>query len=287
VVLSNVTLRLSPGDRIGLLGANGSGKSTLIKTLTGELPLLGGKRTQAKDLRIGYFAQHQLEQLDPDASALTHLVRLSPNENQQALRNFLGSFAFSGDHATRPSQHFSGGEKARLSLALLIWQKPHLLFLDEPTNHLDINMRNAISLALQGYEGAVVLVSHDRYLLRATTDTFLLVNDGKTKPFVGDLEQYRDWLLMDTDRNEVSQGDKQVSQGKQRRSIKNKVRNLEQKMERLHVELADVARALTDDPDLDEQNWRIWLSRQTELRNALEKAEEAWLTASESLEAVE
>nr|VFK58727.1 MAG: ATP-binding cassette, subfamily F, member 3 [Candidatus Kentron sp. TUN] len=293
VVLEQVTLNLAPGDRVGLLGRNGAGKSTLVKALTGDLDLLGGKRIKAKDLRIGYFAQHQLEQLDPDASGLTHLQRLSSDTNEKALRSFLGGFAFSGDHALRPTRSFSGGEKARLALALLTWQKPHLLLLDEPTNHLDMGMRDALAMALQGYEGAMVLVTHDRYLLSATTDTWLLVNDARVEPFTGDLGEYRDWLLMD--RREVRKRGRRDSpknhqrKNDQRNLLKSKVKKLEKEMERLQMELARMEQALIDASGLlhetqSRQHWRDLLLRQGELRNALEKTEEDWLVASEALE---
>jgi len=287
VVLEQVTLKLAPGDRIGLLGRNGAGKSTLVKALTGGIALLNGKRIEATNLRIGYFAQHQLEQIDPDAGGLTHLQRLSPDANEGALRKFLGGFAFSGDHALRPSSSFSGGEKARLALALLVWQGPHLLLLDEPTNHLDISMRDALTLALQGYEGAVVLVSHDRHLLRATTDTWLLVNDGKLEPFNGDLEEYRDWLLADRQREEARQRKPRQPQ-KNRVNPKNRIKNLEKEMERLKVELAKLEQALADSyhprEAQDKQHQQELLLRQGELRGALERTEEDWLVVIEEME---
>lgn len=200
-VLERITLTLRPGERVGLLGRNGAGKSTLIKLLAHELQLASGRRLEGKGLAIGYFAQHQLETLHADESALQHMIRLDPQTREQELRNYLGSFDFRGDGlgststpATTPCGLFSGGEKSRLALALLIWQKPNLLLLDEPTNHLDLEMRHALTLALQDYEGAMVLVSHDRALLRTTCDRFLLVDDGRIQPFDGDLDDYRDWL---------------------------------------------------------------------------------------------
>nr|VFK40813.1 MAG: ATP-binding cassette, subfamily F, member 3 [Candidatus Kentron sp. SD]VFK46538.1 MAG: ATP-binding cassette, subfamily F, member 3 [Candidatus Kentron sp. SD] len=284
VVLDRVTLKLLPGDRIGLLGRNGAGKSTLVKALTGNLALQSGKRSETKGIRIGYFAQHQLEQLDPDAGGLAHLMRLSPETGEKESRKFLGGFAFSGDHALRPTRTFSGGEKARLALALITWQKPHLLLLDEPTNHLDMGMRDALAMALQEYRGAVILVTHDRYLLSSTTDSWLLVNDAKVEPFAGDLADYRDWLLMDK---------REARKREQRDSPKYKARKLEQEMDRLQEELAKIARALVDidsgagtdtgahvNPLYAAQNKKRRLKlllRQTETRNALEEVEEAWL----------
>jgi ATP-binding cassette, subfamily F, member 3 len=194
-IVDAVTLSIQNGQRIGLLGANGQGKSTLIKTLAGTLDALGGLTQQGKGLRIGYFAQHQLETLRPDDSPLQHLARLAPDTREQELRDFLGGFNFSGDMATAAIAPFSGGEKARLALALIIWQKPNLLLLDEPTNHLDLETRHALTMALAQFEGTLILVSHDRHLLRATTDQFMLVAKHRLQPFDGDLDDYRDWLL--------------------------------------------------------------------------------------------
>ncbi|VFT22757.1 ABC transporter ATP-binding protein [Pseudomonas aeruginosa] len=177
-VLEKVKLQLVPGARIGLLGPNGAGKSTLIKTLAGDLPELGGRLLRGENLAIGYFAQHQLDSLDPQASPLLHLQRIAPGEREQTLKDFLGGFDFRGVRVDEPVLNFSGGEKARLALALIAWQKPNLLLLDEPTNHLDLEMRLALTMALQEFSGAVLVVSHDRHLLKSTTDEFLLVADG-------------------------------------------------------------------------------------------------------------
>jgi ATP-binding cassette, subfamily F, member 3 len=194
IILKKVTLTIRPGERIGLLGKNGAGKSTLIKLLAAELKPLAGKRVEGKDLNIGYFAQHQLEQLRPNESPLQHMLRLDPATREQEHLNYLGGFDFKGDMARAPCALFSGGEKSRLALALLIWTRPNLLLLDEPTNHLDLEMRHALTMALQDYQGGVILVSHDRALLRASCDTFVLVADGKAEVFDGDLEDYKIWL---------------------------------------------------------------------------------------------
>jgi ATP-binding cassette, subfamily F, member 3 len=194
-ILQNVTLMLRPGSRIGLLGKNGAGKSTLLKSLIGRLPLLAGTRQAGEHCRIGYFDQQQLEALDLQASAALHVQRLSPEARDQDILNFLGGFNFRGDTATQPIAPFSGGEKARLALALVVWQKPNLLVLDEPTNHLDLDMRNAMEMALQGYEGALILVSHDRHLLRNTADELLLVHDGVVEEYEDDLRAYEKWIL--------------------------------------------------------------------------------------------
>ncbi|TVQ86574.1 MAG: ATP-binding cassette domain-containing protein [Chromatiaceae bacterium] len=193
-VVEGVRLSLSAGERIALLGPNGAGKSTLIKLLAGAIAPLGGICTPAQGLAIGYFAQHQMDQLRADDSPLTHLLRLDPQQTEQRLRDYLGGFGFGGDLATVPVAPFSGGEKARLALALIIYQRPHLLLLDEPTNHLDLEMRHALAAALQGFAGALVLVSHDRHLLRITCDDLLLVDGGRVSPFPGTLEEYPAWL---------------------------------------------------------------------------------------------
>ena len=194
-VVSDIQFSLQPGQRIGLLGVNGAGKSTLIKTLVGELPPLTGTITRGKGLNIGYFAQHQVEMLRHDESPLWHLVKLAPNVREQELRNFLGGFNFPGLMATSPIAPFSGGEKARLALAMIVWQKPNLLLLDEPTNHLDLETREALTDALAQFDGTLIVVSHDRHLLRATTDQFIIVANGRLQEFDGDLDDYRNWLL--------------------------------------------------------------------------------------------
>jgi ATP-binding cassette subfamily F protein 3 len=194
-IVSGINFSLQIGQRIGLLGVNGAGKSTLIKTIAGELKPLAGDSQFGKGLAIGYFAQHQVEMLRHEESPLWHLGRIAPNVREQELRNFLGSFNFNGQMVTSKIEPFSGGEKARLALALIVWQRPNLLLLDEPTNHLDLETREALTMALAQFEGTLVVVSHDRHLLRATTDQFIIVADGKLQPFDGDLDDYRDWLF--------------------------------------------------------------------------------------------
>jgi ATP-binding cassette subfamily F protein 3 len=196
-VLQGINLSLQSEQRIGLLGVNGAGKSTFIKTIAGVLPVLGGSAVFNKGLSIGYFAQHQVEMLRDDQSPLWHLQQSpsSASVREQELRNYLGGFNFPGDMATGPIEHFSGGEKARLALALIVWQRPNLLLLDEPTNHLDLDTREALAVALAQFEGTLVLVSHDRHLLRATTEQLLVVAAGRVQPFDGDLDDYRANLL--------------------------------------------------------------------------------------------
>jgi ATP-binding cassette subfamily F protein 3 len=195
IIVRDIKFSLQIGQRIGLLGVNGAGKSTLIKTIAGELEPLTGDATLGKGLSIGYFAQHQVEMLRHDESPLWHLQKIAPTVREQELRNFLGGFNFPGTMVTSPIRPFSGGEKARLALSLIVWQRPNLLLLDEPTNHLDLETREALTMALAQFEGTLVVVSHDRHLLRATTDQFIIVADGKLQPFDGDLDDYKDWLF--------------------------------------------------------------------------------------------
>lgn len=193
-ILKQIKLNLVPGSRIGLLGKNGAGKSTLIKLLAGEITALSGNIQLAKGVQLGYFAQHQLDTLRAEESALWHMQQLAPQQTEQQLRDYLGSFAFHGDKVNEQVAHFSGGEKARLVIALIVWQRPNLLLLDEPTNHLDLDMRQALTEALVDYQGSLVIVSHDRHLLRNTVDEFYLVHDGQVEEFKGDLADYQKWL---------------------------------------------------------------------------------------------
>lgn len=194
VVIKGANFSLTPDTRLGLLGPNGAGKSTLIKTLVGELPLMAGERVASDHTRIGYFAQHQVDHLDLKASPLLQLTRIAGRTDELTLRKFLGSFGFGGDRVEDIVENFSGGEKARLALALIVWQRPNVLLLDEPTNHLDLEMRHALTMAIQEYQGALVIVSHERHLLKACCDDFLLVADGKAQAFEGDLDDYAQWL---------------------------------------------------------------------------------------------
>jgi len=207
-IVSNVNRSVLAGQRIGILGANGQGKSTLVKTIAKEIPLVAGEVTEGKGLSIGYFAQQELDVLSLDDGPLMHMIRLArdvgPQAREQELRDFLGSFRFVGDMVSQAVGSLSGGEKARLVLAMLVWQRPNLLLLDEPTNHLDLTTREALSMALNEFEGTVMLVSHDRALLREVCDEFWLVSDGAVKPFDGDLDDYQKWLL-DTSREMAKQ----------------------------------------------------------------------------------
>lgn len=219
-ILKNISLSLENGARFGLLGVNGSGKSTFIKSLSGSLKPLSGQIVQSDKLNIGYFAQHQLDTLRNDQSPVWHIQQLSPDVREQEIRNFLGGFHFIGDMATQKIEPFSGGEKARLALAILVWQKPNLLLLDEPTNHLDLDMRHALTVALQSFQGAMILVSHDRSLIESTTDQFLLIDSGSLKTFDGDLNDYRAYRLAQIQKNNAANTPTASSQSQNRKDIK-------------------------------------------------------------------
>jgi len=297
-VLAGIRLSMAAGARIGLLGRNGAGKSTLIKLLAGALVPLAGARHEGKGLAIGYFAQHQIEVLRPDESPLQHLARLDPRTREQELRDFLGGFDFRGDMALTPVAPFSGGEKARLALALLVWQRPNLLLLDEPTNHLDLEMRHALTLALQEYEGAIVLVSHDRHLLRTTADSLWLVANGGVQPFDGDLDDYRDWLRQreagaganepaGTTRKQQKRDEALARNQRyaQKRPLAQRLAKLERRMAELDRERAALAQWLADPQSYaDKDQLQAKLMREAALGAELGQAEEEWLTLHSELE---
>jgi ATP-binding cassette, subfamily F, member 3 len=306
-VLRGVDLALRAGARFGLLGANGAGKSTLVRTLAGELSPLAGERRAGKGLEIGYFAQHQLEQLRPQDSPLQHLARLDRRAREQELRDYLGGFNFGGEMADAPVDRFSGGEKSRLILALVIWLRPNLLLLDEPTNHLDLDTREALTIALQEFEGAVVLVSHDRHLLRATTEDFLIVGGGRVEAFDGDLEDYRSWLAgrseagtaapgrtadtpVDRKRQRRLEAEARNQLSAQRRPIEQRVRGLEAEMAQLSAEKAKLETLLAD-PNLyaepNRERVKLCLLEQGRISGRLEALETAWLELQQQLEAFE
>lgn len=285
-VLQKIRLQITSGLRLGLLGVNGAGKSTFIKLLAGLLKPAQGNIIYANDLTIGYFAQHQLEQLDGRQSPLQHVQALSPTVTEQEIRTFLGGFGFSGDWAFGPILNFSGGEKARLALALLVWQRPHLLLLDEPTNHLDLEMRHALTLALQDYPGALILVSHDRHLLRTTTDQFFLLDQGQLKEFQGDLEDYRQYLL-EQRRAEASkiEGKPKRLENQQRRVLQNRLKKLERELDKLTLDKQTLDTALAD-PAIYANRERVQqhLHQQTLLIQQLQQIEENWLETTSLLE---
>ncbi|MBN3803521.1 ATP-binding cassette domain-containing protein, partial [Paraburkholderia sp. Ac-20336] len=320
-IVERVMLSIQNGQRIGLLGANGQGKSTLIKTLAGTLESLSGHVREGKGLRIGYFAQHQLETLRPDDTPLQHLARLAPDTREQELRDFLGSFNFSGDMATAKIAPFSGGEKARLALALIIWQKPNLLLLDEPTNHLDLETRHALTMALAQFEGTLILVSHDRHLLRATTDQFMLVAKHRLQEFDGDLDDYRDWLLQHAAEQRAAlkanasgaaeaasngaagNADGNVNRKEQRRleaetrqklahlkkPLQSRIAKIEKEMDALNAEKTTLDAFVADPASYEpEQKSKLTdaIRRQADVNARLDTLEAEWLETHEELEQI-
>ena len=298
-VLQSVNLTFLPGDRIGLLGVNGAGKSTLIKTLKGELPLLDGTLTGGANLSTAYFSQHQLDDLVLEQSALTHLYELGRSlgeiPGEQDARNFLGGFNFHGDKVLDDVATFSGGEKARLALALIAYTKPNLLLMDEPTNHLDIEMRQALTIALQTYNGALVLVSHDRHLMTNTVDEFLLISAGQVQSFSGDMTDYRSKVLPGTEtvpETETQSGKekgKEKRPGKAARQLRTRIKTMDERMARLHRKLDEVNDQLADPEiynDHENPDLQSLLRDQLELKSQLEDIEAEWLTVSEELEAL-
>jgi len=306
-VFEGLELSVLAGDRIGLLGPNGAGKSTLSKALAGHLALAAGERHVAQNLVIGYFAQHQLEQLDPEASPMLHLLRIDPSAREQELRNFLGGFDFRGDVADAPIARFSGGEKARLVLAMIVRRRPQLLILDEPTNHLDIEMREALAEALQAFDGALVVVAHDRHLLAATTDTLLLVDGGRVAPFDGDLDDYRDWVLSrrrreaaaapaardpSPDRRAVKRAEAQARQQRAdaRKPLVAQQAKLEAEMRALEDEKAALdAWLATPEAYAEDAKERLKpsLERSGEITWELARREAAWLELAEALDRID
>ncbi|WP_413479383.1 ABC transporter ATP-binding protein [Vibrio hibernica] len=306
LILDKIRLNLVPGSRIGLLGRNGAGKSTLIKLLSGELNPQGGDLTYSQGVKIGYFAQHQLETLHPEETPLQHLMQIATNQTEQQLRDYLGSFGFQGEKALDKVAPFSGGEKARLVLALLVWQKPNLLLLDEPTNHLDLDMRQALTMALQTFEGAMVIVSHDRYLLRATTDDLYLVDAQQVVPFDGDLGDYYKWLTdqqkqdkkeaqgesnespsTNSAANRKEQKRLEAERRKQTAPLRKKVTQLESQMDTLSQDLAQAEEQLGDVSLYQDENKAKLtqvLNQQATSKSQLENVEMEWMALQEELE---
>lgn len=303
VVLRDIKFNLVPGSRIGLLGRNGAGKSTLVKLLAGELKAQAGVVELSSGVRLGYFAQHQLELLDVNASPLLHLQRLDEQASEQQLRDFIGGFGFSGDQALSQVGPMSGGEKARLVLALIVYQRPNLLLLDEPTNHLDSTMREALVYALQDYQGAMVIVSHDRHLLRTTVDEFYLVANQQVQPFAGDLDDYHDWLkqhvaqpltsIAPQSASAPSRKDEKREAAQRRQALKplkDALQKAEQTMTKHEQALAVVTAQLGDNDiyhsDRKTQLTQL-LAQQAQLQQQLEQAELAWMDAAEALQQAE
>ncbi|MDG6264163.1 ABC transporter ATP-binding protein [Glaesserella parasuis] len=306
-VLQSVKLNLVPGSRIGLLGRNGAGKSTLIKLLAGEIQAQSGHTQLAKGVQLGYFAQHQLDTLRADESALWHLARLAPEKTEQELRNYLGGFAFHGDKVKQTVSSFSGGEKARLVLALIVWQRPNLLLLDEPTNHLDLDMRQALTEALTQYEGSLVIVSHDRHLLRSIVNEFYLVHDGKVEEFNGDLEDYQKWLnelnaqlecakkadnstACNNENSAVNRKEQKRQEAELRQQaapLRKKLTQLEKELEKLTASLTTLEETLASPEIYDAENKAKLtdiLAKQVATKKQLEEVEMEWLEVQEQLE---
>ncbi|HDR1021288.1 TPA: ABC transporter ATP-binding protein [Pasteurella multocida] len=306
-ILEKIKLNLVPGSRIGLLGKNGAGKSTLIKLLAGELPALSGTVQLAKGVQLGYFAQHQLDTLRADESPLWHLQKLAPQHTEQQLRDYLGGFAFKGDKVNEAVKSFSGGEKARLVLALIVWQRPNLLLLDEPTNHLDLDMRQALTEALVDYQGSLVVVSHDRHLLRNTVEEFYLVHDKRVEQFSGDLEDYQKWLNelnrtpdpkvetqtaqenSNSSANRKEQKRREAELRQQTAPLRKKLQQFETQMDKLSSKLAEIEVHLGDS-DLylaeNKEKMTALLSEQVSVKKQLEDVEMAWLSLQEELEEI-
>src|SRR5450830_754130 len=321
-IVNDVKFSLQIGQRIGLLGVNGAGKSTLIKTIVGDIAPLSGEMQTGKGLSIGYFAQHQVEMLRHDESPLWHLAHIAPNVREQELRNFLGGFNFPGTMVTSPIKPFSGGEKARLALAMIVWQRPNLLLLDEPTNHLDLETREALTDALAQFEGTLVVVSHDRHLLRATTDQFIIVADGKLQPFDGDLDDYKDWLFKSKVEKEANPSLPEKAKAKEaalpqakpipvakvddkeqrkrdaderqrlanlRKPIETRIKRLEEQMAKLNMKKAAIDAQLEDSDiysDANKEKLKGLLMDQAYVVKELETTEADWLEQQELLEAV-
>jgi ATP-binding cassette subfamily F protein 3 len=307
-VLKGVNLNLMAGDRIGLLGVNGAGKSTLVKALSTGSTLLKGERVLSKDTKIGYFAQHQIDMLNPEESPLDHLRVFAPTDRESEHRSFLGRFGFSGERIFEPVAPFSGGEKARLALALIIRQQPNLLLLDEPTNHLDLEMRQALSVALIEYSGALVVISHDRHLLRSVCDELLIVHDGIVDRFTRSLDEYPAWLKEQeagTDKGAVNSEEKtpekklnkkqlrqQEAQRRQRlKPLYDKVREIESALSDSKIRLSAVQESLADESIYSDPSRKSELAdfvkEQSSIQAAVDELEWKWMEASEALEIAE
>ncbi|CAM8645449.1 Uup ATPase components of ABC transporters with duplicated ATPase domains [Oxalobacteraceae bacterium] len=310
IIVHGIEFALQAGQRIGLLGVNGAGKSTLIKTIAGDIAPLHGVARLGKGLVVGYFAQHQLEMLRHDDSPLMHLMRIAPDVREQELRNFLGSFNFPGDMVKSPIAPFSGGEKARLALALIVWQRPNLLLLDEPTNHLDLETREALTEALAQFDGTLLLVSHDRHLLRATTDEFLIVANGQLKSFDGDLDDYRDWLFktkadaasvstisdstdadappgMDRKEQKRIEALERQRLSSLRKPLEKRLQVVEKQISELQTKYASFEKTLADTVIYDAErkaDLKSILEQQSQCRVLMKQLEEEWLQLQETLE---
>ena len=295
-VLSEVGFTICPGDRIGLLGANGAGKSTLIKSIVGTLPILNGDRETGTNFRVGYFSQHQVDDLDLSISAFMHIQRLDETKTEKQIRTYLGGFAFKGDKVKDPIRLFSGGEKARLAFAIISYQKPNILLMDEPTNHLDMEMRHALTVAIQTFKGAILLISHDRHLLNSSVDTFYLIDKGSLNIFDGDLDDYKNYILdiksienKDVKKKKIKNNTLQADNTQKIKSINSDISKLDKRLSRLNNKLKEANEKLAN-PELytndADNNLQDLIRNQLELSNEIENAEKEWMDKAAELESL-
>ena len=293
-ILSNVGFTICPGDRIGLLGPNGAGKSTLIKSIVGTLPILDGDRETGTNIKVGYFSQHQVDDLDLSISAFVHIQRLDETKTEKQIRTYLGGFAFKGDKVKDPIRLFSGGEKARLAFAIISYQKPNILLMDEPTNHLDMEMRHALTVAIQTFKGAILLISHDRHLLNSSVDTFYLIDNGALEIFDGDLDDYKNYILdIKSSDNKQSKKKKSTKDGPKEdnsekiKTLNSSISKLDKRLFRLNTKLTEANNKLAD-PELysddSSEDLQDLIRNQLELTNEVEAAEKEWMDKAAELD---
>ena len=293
-ILSNVGFTICPGDRIGLLGPNGAGKSTLIKSIVGTLPILDGDRETGTNIKVGYFYQHQVDDLDLSISAFVHIQRLDETKTEKQIRTYLGGFAFKGDKVKDPIRLFSGGEKARLAFAIISYQKPNILLMDEPTNHLDMEMRHALTVAIQTFKGAILLISHDRHLLNSSVDTFYLIDNGALEIFDGDLDDYKNYILdIKSSDNKQSKKKKSLKDGPKEdysekiKTLNSSISKLDKRLFRLNTKLTEANNKLAD-PELysddSSEDLQDLIRNQLELTNEVEAAEKEWMDKAAELD---
>ena len=293
-ILSNVGFTICPGDRIGLLGPNGAGKSTLIKSIVGTLPILDGDRETGTNIKVGYFSQHQVDDLDLSISAFVHIQRLDETKTEKQIRTYLGGFAFKGDKVKDPIRLFSGGEKARLAFAIISYQKPNILLMDEPTNHLDMEMRHALTVAIQTFKGAILLISHDRHLLNSSVDTFYLIDNGALEIFDGDLDDYKNYILdIKSSDNKQSKKKKSTNDGLKEdnsekiKTLNSSISKLDKRLFRLNTKLTEANNKLADPQlysDDSSEDLQDLIRNQLELTNEVEAAEKEWMDKAAELD---
>ena len=293
-ILSNVGFTICPGDRIGLLGPNGAGKSTLIKSIVGTLPILDGDRETGTNIKVGYFSQHQVDDLDLSISAFVHIQRLDETKTEKQIRTYLGGFAFKGDKVKDPIRLFSGGEKARLAFAIISYQKPNILLMDEPTNHLDMEMRHALTVAIQTFKGAILLISHDRHLLNSSVDTFYLIDNGALEIFDGDLDDYKNYILdIKSSDNKQSKKKKSTKDGPKEdnsekiKTLNSSISKLDKRLFRLNTKLTEANNKLADPQlysDDSSEDLQDLIRNQLELTNEVEAAEKEWMDKAAELD---